>query len=262
MDMFTYVGVNPMRQSAILGTALIVLGVAISAHGQARQPCMAVRVLDSCRVELSSGKLIRLIGLQAFPEFPSNRIRPSSFLDSLIIRKSLWREHDENLPGDFGYLWHDSLLINVELLRQGLARVWDDTVQFKYQEVFFITEHKARVAKRGNWQFATLLFAGIDTAAVAAGDTVYVTPSGEKYHHANCRLLSQNKSALPLWKAHLLYSPCRLCIAAPITPQTDSSLEQNVKKIATQCIAKTKNGERCKREAELESKYCWQHRPK
>ncbi len=248
-----------MRLDFIKITPLAVLIMAAALAGQTRQPCAVARVLDSCRVELASGEIVGLIGLQPFPNFSSDFIQPLSFLDSLVVGKSLWLEHDENLPTGFGYLWRDSLLINVELLRRGWARVWEDTTQFKHQEIFLVAEHKARTAKRGNWQFATFLFAAINEAATVTEDTVYVTQSGKKYHRLDCRLLSKNKTALPLSQARLNYGPCSLCAvsmseAQPIQPDN---------KITTaQCVATTKSGKRCTRDAEPGKKFCWQHRRK
>jgi hypothetical protein len=243
-------------------TPLIVLILVGALAGQTRQPCVAVRVLDNCRVELASGEIIRLIGLQAFPSLSSAPIQSNSLLDSLIIGKSLWLEADEHWPADFGYLWRDSLLINAELLRQGLMQVWDDTSDFKHLGIFLVTEHKARTARRGNWKFVAFLSGKIDHATPVIGDTVYVTPSGKKYHRAGCRLLSENKTALPLSQARLEYEPCRLCIDAPFAPEKISPVESDGKKVTTQCIAQTQSGSRCKREAEPGSKYCWQHRRK
>lgn len=240
-------------------TSLAVLILAATLAGQTRQPCVVVRVLDSCRVELASGEIVRLIGLQTFPSFSSNLGQSNSFPDSLVIGKALWREHDENLPAGFGYLWHDSLLINAELLRQGWARVWEDTTQFKHQEIFLVAEHKAKTAKRGNWQFATFLFAAVNKAATVTEDTVYVTQSGKKYHRLDCRLLAKNKTALPLSQARLNYGPCSLCAVSVSAPQ---SIQPNSKMTAAQCAATTKSGKRCTRNAEPGTKFCWQHRKK
>ncbi|MGH7601999.1 MAG: hypothetical protein ACREOI_37015, partial [bacterium] len=64
-------------------TPLAVLMLAHSLVGQTRQPCVVARVLDSCRVELSSGEIIHLIGVQAFPYSSSNLTQSNSFPDSL-----------------------------------------------------------------------------------------------------------------------------------------------------------------------------------
>jgi|GEM_PF-2680050 len=251
-----------MRLDFIKITPLAFSILAASLAGQTRQPCVVARVLDSCRVELASGEIVRLIGLQTFPNFSTHLIQSNSFPDSLLIGKSLGLEHDENFPAGFGYLWRDSLLISVELLRRGLVRVWDDTIQFKHQEIFLVAEHKARTAKRGNWEFVTFLFAAVDETTTVSDDTVYLTQSGKKYHRLNCRLLSQNKTALPLSQARLNYGPCSLCAVSVSSSQEAQSIQPNNKMATAQCAAVTKSGKRCKRDAEPGTKYCWQHRRK
>jgi hypothetical protein len=251
-----------MRWALVKITLVVVLSLMDVVSGQTRQPCIVTRVLDNCRVELASGEIIHLIGLQAFPNSSSTPIQPNSLPDSLIIGKSLWLESDDHLPAEFGYLWHDSLLINTELLSRGLALVWDDTAGFKYQRIFLVAEHKARTARRGNWKYAGFLSAEINHAATIGDDTVYVTQSGKKYHRAGCRLLSENKTALPLSQARLEHEPCRFCTGAQIAPEKILPLESIGKKVTMQCLGQTKNGNRCKREAESGSKYCWQHRRK
>jgi hypothetical protein len=243
-------------------TPLAVLILTGSLVGQTHQPCVVTRMLDSCRVELATGEIVRLIGLQTLPHFSSNLMEPNSFPDSLLIGKSLWLESDDHLPEDFVYLWCDSLLLNRELLRRGLARIWDDTTAFKYQEVFLVAEHKARATKRGNWKFVAFCPAANDESTMVVEAMVYVTKFGKKYHRANCRLLSQNETALPLSQARRDYEPCRRCADSANPLKEPLSLQKNGKTAAEPCLAKTKKGDRCKRQAERGSKYCWQHRRK
>jgi endonuclease YncB( thermonuclease family) len=253
-----------MRFVHIMILSLALLSFAHAASGQRRQHCSVLRAHDSCRVELASGKIVRLLGLQLFANNQSHLIGPQAFLDSLVSANSLWLELD-NRPPDassriFGYLWRDSLLINEELLRRGLVQLWTDTAKFQYREIFLAAEREAREARRGNWGF---LPTPLDTALVTmAGldDTVYVTKTGRKYHYANCRLLSANKMALPLSKARMKYGPCRLCAVSAAKADEKNPRLQREKIAASRCAANTKSGARCKRQAEPGSKYCWQHR--
>jgi len=247
-----------MRWDSIKISAAMVVSLAIAVSSQTRQPYMVLRVIDWDRVELRSGESIRLIGVKAFPNLSSTRFQIISFLDSLLIGKAIELESDEDLPESRAYLWRDSLLINVELLRRGWMQVWDDTIQFKYRDIFLTAENAARQNKSGGWKFA----ASVDSAKAVGDDTVYVTKSGKKYHRVDCRLLPQNKTALPLSQARVDYSPCRLCASSANLPREVLSLQPNGKTAAVQCWGKTKKGDRCKREAEAGSKYCWQHRRK
>ncbi|MDZ7292782.1 MAG: thermonuclease family protein [candidate division KSB1 bacterium] len=252
-----------MRFAFIKITLAAVLILAAAVFSQTRQPCTVLRVLDSCRVELDSGQIVRLIGIDSFPDNLPRWATSLSSLDSLTAGKSLYLEVDGNLTTTssliYGYLWFDSLLINEELLRRGLVQIWEDTTLFQYQKVFLAREHEAREAKRGLWNTDTLLPAPIDPTKPVSEDTVYVTKSGRKYHYANCRLLPKNRIALPLSKARLEYSPCRVCTGTKVGQQAKALVEPVSK---NQCCAITKNGERCKRQAEPGSKYCWQHRRK
>jgi len=245
-----------MRWASVKITPLAVLSLTVAVFGQMRQPCSILRVMESCRVELTSGEIIRLVGVQSFPNLPAHFSKIISLLDSLVVGKPMALEFDDNLPETFGYLWRDSVLINVELLRRGWARVWEDTTTFKYKNIFLAAENEARAGGSGYWKFAI----SNATTTNVLDDTVYVTRSGKKYHRAHCRLLSQNKIELLLSKARVDRGPCRLCIVSASPSKEAFSLQPNGKIAATLCLGKTKNGDRCKRKAEPSSKYCWQHR--
>lgn len=235
---------------------LAVLAATVS--GQTRQADAILRVIDGERVELRSGATLRLAGLQAFPNLSFHRLPFLLFLDSLVVGKVVELELDDALPEDCGYLWRDSLLVNVELLRRGWMQVWVDTARFKYRDLFLAAENAARQTKSGGWKFT----ASVDSAKTAGNDTVYVTKSGKKYHRAGCRLLAQNKIALLLSQARINHDACRLCVVAANPSRAALALQPNGKAAAVQCWGKTKKGDRCKREAEAGSKYCWQHRRK
>jgi len=247
-----------MRWALNKTTLLAVLLLAGAVFGQTRMPCSILRIVDGCRVELTSGEIVRLIGVQPFSNLQSNLSPISAFLDSLFVGKLTALEFDDNLPETFGYLWRDSVAVNVELLRKGLARIWEDTTQFKYQEIFLAAETFARQSQIGYWKFTL----PINTIANTRDDTVYVTKSGKKYHRANCRLLSENKMALPLSQARVERGPCRLCMTAANASALAPQQNDKSKTAATPCLATTKSGERCKRDADSGSKYCWQHRRK
>lgn len=47
--------------------------------------------------------------------------------------------------------------------------------------------------------------------AEADSTTVYVTPSGTKYHRPNCRYVTNRAKPIPLEKARQAYGPCKVC---------------------------------------------------
>jgi len=247
-----------MRRNPVKITTLALMSLAVAVCGQTRQPYTVLRVIDGERVELRSGAMIRLAGVKVFPNLASHRFQFLSFLDSLVISKAIELEFDEDLPASCGYLWRDSLLINVELLRRGWMQVWEDTTQFKYRDIFLAAENAAQQNKSGGWKLAAF----VDSTQAVGDDTVYITKAGKKYHRSDCRLLSQNRTALLLSQARVDYSACRLCASSASSPQKALSLQPDGKTAAVQCWGKTKKGDRCKREAEAGTKYCWQHRRK
>jgi hypothetical protein len=103
--------------------------------------------------------------------------------------------------------------------------------------------------------------------------TVYVTPTGSRYHLPTCRHAATG-SATPLSTAARTLQPCKLCnppaavasTAAPTSSPTPvaapsaSSPRPTTRPTASgQCSATTQKGTRCKRTAKSGSAYCWQH---
>ena len=97
---------------------------------------------------------------------------------------------------------------------------------------------------------------------IAKSQTVYYTPSGEKYHTANCRMVknASNKTDLrgALEKGLL---PCKIC-----KPASESALSIVSKKTSgsndtSQCKGSTKSGNRCKHMTSIGNGYCFQHQP-
>jgi len=247
-----------MRRACGKIIVLWIFLLAVAVSSQTRQPCAVLRAIDYSRVELTSGEIIGLLGMQAFPNSPASLIHAKALLDSLTIGKAIEFEVDENISARLVYLWHDSMLINVELLRRGLTQFGEDTASFKFKNIFLAAANEAKENGRGHWKFTP----SIEAATNADDDTVYVTQSGKRYHAGNCRLLLGNKMAVPLSQARLNHHPCLFCITSPTTPTTAKSLQSPDKTVTSRCFGKTKNGERCKRAAEANAKYCWQHRRK
>lgn len=100
--------------------------------------------------------------------------------------------------------------------------------------------------------------------------TVYVTPSGKKYHTENCTRRGDNSTPIELKDAVRKYQPCKVC-KPPIlsnaelsdpenNPTTNSNISDSKNSTSTnQCKAITKKGTQCSRNAEEGSDYCWQH---
>jgi hypothetical protein len=94
--------------------------------------------------------------------------------------------------------------------------------------------------------------------------TVYKTPSGAKYHTAECRMVKNVSEAISISKAKELgLEPCKICRPAIVAPQNlVSSKPQGTNPATTQCKGLTKANTRCKHMTSIANGYCFQHQPK
>jgi hypothetical protein len=103
--------------------------------------------------------------------------------------------------------------------------------------------------------------------------TVYITPTGRKYHYEGCRYLGDNVTALTTADAvSRNYTPCSICAlqdpkpeTVPLLPSQEKSIpadgthETGKKSVSTQCTGLTRQGNRCKRKTRNASGKCYQH---
>ena len=109
--------------------------------------------------------------------------------------------------------------------------------------------------------------------SVLLAQTVYVTKTGKKYHTSACSSLRNSSIPITLSEANQKgYGPCSKC-DPPIysegkTEKTNNTLYDDSKlreklnstsPTSNQCIAITKKGTQCSRNAQEGSDYCWQH---
>jgi micrococcal nuclease len=122
-----------------------------------------VRVLDGDTLILAGGLRVRVLGLDA-PEMEKDS-RPAEFLAhqakavlaDLTLNKTIALEYDRLRYDQYGrllaYLFlPDHTLVNAELLRRGLARVYFITPNLRYQKVLLTAQQEAIEARRGVWQ--------------------------------------------------------------------------------------------------------------
>lgn len=109
--------------------------------------------------------------------------------------------------------------------------------------------------------FLTILFCFFISASLQA-QTVYKTPSGNKYHLASCRMVknvSQNLSVTNAVNQGL--QPCKICKPATVTPTNSSSKRTQGQSNTQQCNGNTKKGTRCQHRTSIGNGYCFQHQP-
>ena len=93
--------------------------------------------------------------------------------------------------------------------------------------------------------------------------SVYKTPSGTKYHLADCRMVKNVSEEITITRAiELGLGPCKICkpetIFGKSTSENHKAQGQN---ITVQCKGYTKAGNRCKHMTSIANGYCYQHQP-
>lgn len=96
-----------------------------------------------------------------------------------------------------------------------------------------------------------------------SSQTVYYTPSGQKYHTENCRMVKKASNKTDLNSAlEKGLMACKIC--QPIsTLRISSSGKKKTSgtEITVQCKGTIKSGTRCKHKTSIGNGYCFQHQP-
>ncbi len=124
------------------------------------------RVTDGDTIELSTGQLVRYIGIDT-PEVrrkqgdqwvrdPEPFGEEASALNRQLVEgKSVRLEYDAQTHDRYGrllaYVYEGPLFVNAELLRQGYAQPLTIPPNVKYAETFRALSQEARKAGRGLW---------------------------------------------------------------------------------------------------------------
>jgi micrococcal nuclease len=214
---------QPLR--FILGLALLALVLALS-PGCSREPtgppreAKVSRVVDGDTVVLEGGASVRFLGMDA-PEMerdgrPAEYLAHQSkdFVADLIQGKTVRLEYDRERYDRYGrllaYLFlPDGAMVNLAVVRQGLARVYSQAPNVRYQETLNVAQQEAMAAGRGLWQKP---LAQQQTEAYYLGNK-----NSLRLHRPNCPLAARMKPAnrvrfTSLKEAYSQgYSPCRSC---------------------------------------------------
>lgn len=106
------------------------------------------------------------------------------------------------------------------------------------------------------------------TISAGVAQTVYKTPSGEKYHTATCRYVKNVSSKLTVAEARRRgLSPCMQCRpdqagsrnVSPTGLGIKAGEAKGVRSTSVRCKGTTKAGARCKRMTKNVNGYCFQH---
>ena len=98
-------------------------------------------------------------------------------------------------------------------------------------------------------------------ALTGRSQSVYKTPSGQKYHLATCHMVKNVSEKLTIAEAREMgLEPCKIC-KPPGSNNAVSPNKQQGQSSTVQCKGYTKAGTRCKHMTSIANGYCYQHQP-
>jgi len=123
------------------------------------QNLTVVEVTDGDTLKLSSGKTFRLYGVNAPEVKEPYYAEAKAFSQNLVLNKEVSFEQEEKYKEDkfgriLGYVFVNGVNLNLELVRNGLARVvlYEKRAKIKYQDELLQAEQKAKELKLGIWK--------------------------------------------------------------------------------------------------------------
>ena len=122
-------------------------------------PITVIEVSDGDTFKLSSGQTFRLYGVNA-PEVKELFFEEAkAFTQNLVLNKEISFEQEENYKVDkfgrtLGYVFVKGINLNIELVRNGLARIvlYEKRAKIKYQDELLSAEKEAREKRLGVWK--------------------------------------------------------------------------------------------------------------
>jgi micrococcal nuclease len=112
-------------------------------------------VTDGDTVLLNNGKVIRYVGVDAPEEGEPFYQEATQANYELLQGGGLTLEYDIDKQDRYGrvlaYVWMDTLLVNAELVRRGMASVYTFSPNLKYRDRLVLLQKGAREAKKGIW---------------------------------------------------------------------------------------------------------------
>jgi micrococcal nuclease len=123
------------------------------------QKLTVTEVSDGDTLKLSDGKTFRLYGVNA-PEIKEPYFEEAKmFTKNLVLNKEIAFEQEENYKVDkfgreLGYVFVGGFNLNIELVKNGLARVvlYEKRAKIKYQDELLSAEKEAKKLKVGVWK--------------------------------------------------------------------------------------------------------------
>ena len=119
---------------------------------------LVIEVIDGDTITVEGGYRVRYIGIdtpEVYPDLEAFGTEAWQANRRLVEDKEVRLERDISETDKYGrllrYVWVDDILVNAELVRQGLARTKAYPPDTKYQDYLEQMETEAREAGRGVW---------------------------------------------------------------------------------------------------------------
>jgi micrococcal nuclease len=202
----------------LLGGVALVLGACGDQGARSPQEALVAQVIDGDTLVLAGGIKVRVLGIDA-PEMardgqPADFLahRAKAALTELTLNRRIGLEYDRLRYDRYGrllaYLFlPDHTLVNAELVRRGMARVYSHAPNARYRENLLAAQVEAIQAQRGIWR------------QLLKQDEPYYLGNRHtlRLHRPQCPLAARMARAnqvrfTSLKEAYLQgYSPCRSC---------------------------------------------------
>ncbi len=119
---------------------------------------LVIEVIDGDTITIAGGYRVRYIGIdtpEVYPDLEAFGTEAWQANRRLVEGKEVRLERDVSETDKYGrllrYVWVDDILVEAELVRQGLARAKAYPPDTRYQDYLEQVEAEAREAGRGMW---------------------------------------------------------------------------------------------------------------
>jgi len=152
--LLSFFGGSYYEKQKIKTQSIVPSGVLVSVS-----PVTVTEVSDGDTLKLSNGKTFRLYGVNA-PEVKEPFFEEAkAFTKNLVLGKEISFEQEANYKIDkfgreLGYVFVDGINLNIELVKNGLARVilYEKRAKIKYQDELLSGEKEAKEERLGVWK--------------------------------------------------------------------------------------------------------------
>ena len=168
-------------------------------------------IKDGDTIILANEEEVRYVGIDTPEKSRPYFEEAKEFNRKMVEGKRVFLEYDAERRDKYfrilAYVWVDTLLVNAELIKSGLAWVYSHRPNLKHRDNFCSLQRQARKAKAGIWSIP-----------VSETEKYYIgNKRSTRFHRPNCKYAAQmsdrNKIIFKTKEEALdsCYSPCRFC---------------------------------------------------